>query len=889
MERTEARRQGAKQAKQKKQDRRLFKQQAQKLFDLIDKYGQRPLRLHVWSDDFASNSSGVPKLDPDDGGGEKEVEKESDAKKKKGRQRKYLSPSEAPKKVHPRSKEAASPMHHDDNEQVPLCSMARFFLDKVVQTPKKGGSNIHDQEVEPLKTLASVVKEMTVLKKTMTAAKVAIHGDATETSPDTMELLNYSYVEASEIQQSEETYASLSDSLIQQLNQNEVNLGKIVYVAADDKLIFDRYRDGVFMNERDMLMALGGHDELGRRRISVGSESEAQETLHKLPGSILELTLSFLPDSAVAACVCVCKHWNNEIGRASPNLWQQLLARRKWPLPRDQSVFAVRKMFIDHYTTVRNVNAIRLAMTALTTRRVQPEIEMCYQDFSSRKQAPSEGNECVAIQIWSETRMLVAYGMDCSLRLFEAAPKLSQEKLCKEIVYQRLDPYKNTKRRRCTLLDMALDDECIGSLCQVKNDGKTQHILIVVNREEFLLCDSSAQMDKGGQPEELDLNIIDISEATINYVLTSETADHRQLQLLDFIQDGGELTDIEVLASERMVSCGSGRFMVEVSISIPLRDDADDDNDDNGDDSMRLIERKLVLFSASVGAIVWVGDGCYPSSTILPRDRPMTLVGHRTILPGDYRPTCTFVVASPESPSLLVGSIDPSGTVKNPSLLSGSSIVPNKMLTDEWQLVPVRHRLVVLGNDYAIAADQLEKAIGEGVFEKKTVISFLPLHQQDEGLGYRSMELSSMIVLRMVMFGEDHLCLVCREFGDFIQVDAADGVQRMTMAPQTTCIMIIHIPSCHEIYRADAGMEQVVNTSLPAPILSSNTNISTIGCALGWSGVSITGDDVRRAHVSNEKGEQAKEKNKKKKKASKPGDAKGRKKDGFARGMSSRG
>jgi hypothetical protein len=882
VERTEARRQEAKQAKQKKQDRRLFKQQAQRLFDIIDKHGHRPLRLHVWSDVVTSSSG--PNLGSDDEGG-----KDADGKKKKGRHRSNSSAGETPKKAHPRSKETAPPMHLDDDDEAPLSCMSYFFHARCTgNSQKKSGGCMYEHCVEPLKTLASLVKDETARSDAMNAALASMREDALEMSPNAMELLNYKCIETTELPFGAEdaSAASMSEDLVQKLNQNDTNLANLVYVVAGDKLIFDRHRDGVFMNERDMLLALGGHDDLGRRRISVGSESEAHGTLHKLPGSILEHTLLFLPDSAVAICSLVCKDWNNEIGKASPHLWQQLLGRKKWPFPldRDQNLEAVRKMFIDHYTARRDVDAIRLALIALASRKIQLEHEMCYQDFSTRKQAPAQGNDCVSVQVWSANRVLVGYRADCSLRLFEAIPKSSKEKFCKELVYQRLDPYKNTKRRRCTLLDTVLDDESIGSLCKVSNDGKPQHLLIVVSREEFLLGENSALMDKGAQPEEMDLHVIDIGEAMINYVLTSDTADHRQLQLLDFLQDRGEIEEVEVLASEKIIACGSGRFMVEVSISIPSHDGMDGEDNEN---ALRLIDRKLVLFSAALGAIVWVGESCYPMAGIPTREHPITLVGVRRTLAGDYRSTCNFLVASAVSPSLSVGSVDPVGTVITPSLLSDSLVVWNVALTEGWALVPVPHRLVLISVEYAIAADQLEKDMGGGIFERKSIVSFYPLYQQDCTLPYHSIELARIAVLRMVLLGEEHLCLACREYGDFVHVDAAGGVEQMTMVPQTVCMIVIHVPTRHEIYRTDAGFS--TNDDFTAPIFASSHNNSTIGCALNWSGISITGDDVRHMKVSNAKPEQAKETRKKKKASKAVANAKGRKKDGFARGMSSRG
>jgi hypothetical protein len=512
---------------------------------------------------------------------------------------------------------------------------------------------------------------------------------------------------------------------------------------------------------------------------------------------------------------------------------------------------------------------------------------MCYQDFSTRQQAPAEPNACISVQIWSPNRILAAYSQDCSVRLFEAVPKAGDEKLCKELVCQWFDPYRKTKRRRCTLLSMVLDDDCIGALCHVNADGEDAEadILVLVDREDFLLGDSSAVLKKGGQTEELELNLIDVGEATINYLLSSDIVDHRLLQLLDFLQDGGDVRDIEILASRTMVACGNGRFMVEVCISIPA-----DDEDEEDERSMRLIDRKLVLFSEKAGAIVWIGNSGNPLAEPQPRGIEASLTELRWILPGDYNPTSHVLIASSLSPDLWLVTIEPSGSVKPPILVEGSIPVGNDTRRDGWMMCTKPQRHILLTERCVIAVDLLQKDAAGGIFERKSVLSFYPLRQTDDSSGpsYHVMELHRIEILRMINLQDTHIGLVCREYEDFIQVEVNEDI-RMSVLPQSVCFIIVHIPSKTEIYRTAVGcIDRFEEDLSDVPVLSMY-NTTTIGCALDWRGVSISGDDVRHLDLSCLKTEASQPNSAKKKKKKQGGTAKGRRKDGFARGMSLRG
>jgi hypothetical protein len=107
----------------------------------------------------------------------------------------------------------------------------------------------------------------------------------------------------------------------------------------------------------------------------------------------------------------------------------------------------------------------------------------------------------------------------------------------------------------------------------------------------------------------------------LNYLLSFEEADHRLLRLYDFLTDGGDVSEVEILASHSIKACGYGRFLVEVSISIPSLEL------DEEEDIMILLDRKVILFSATAEAIVWMGES-NPTDT-LPCHEDMNMVSYR--------------------------------------------------------------------------------------------------------------------------------------------------------------------------------------------------------------------------------------------------------------------
>lgn len=892
VESADARRRDAKQRKQRTEDKRQYKTYAAELLQLIDRHGQRPLHIDLWTDCIAADSP--PLLDVVDEGNKGSASKrrirtvsiedeEMALAGRKGRGRSN-SMSEKKKKVHPRSKEV---IDTEDREDVPLLCRSHFFTAKCEDASRKKSACRYIHYSAPYKTLAQVLnanKASDHIKQELDFSEEASSLSEDVARASESGAMDMVYHVPIDLTGKDDPQLPLVDELTEALSQRNIPIASLVYATINQTLVFDRSRDGVLVGDREFLFAaVGGDAALGNRRISVGSEGSGSvdERLFDLPGSVLEHMLTFLPDGAVASASQVCRAWHHEIGQNSPNLWRHMLTRRDWPLPTavsdegQQVIF--RDMFLAHYTALRDVKAMKAALGAISTKRSVKEIEMCYQDFSRRKYAPMEPNCCVSVQVWSPNRILAAYSSDCSLRLFETESKGGGEMICRELVYQRIDPYRNTKRRSCHLVSMGVDEESVGCLCHVSADGieAEAYILVVMRRDDFLLGESAAADSSRAVSEDAHLNVIDIGEAVLNFLLSSDVVDHRLLYLMDFLADGGEIGEVEVLVSQTMAVCGYGRFMVEVCISIPpLHPEATDDA------PMHLLDRKLVLFSANAGAIVWMGDSNDLARPLRPRREDMILsYQRRPNQPGGSRSTCDLLVASSTSPSLMVGAIEASGEVHVTQLIEASDLVRNEIVDEEWTMTTSSHRATVLTASDVVAADVLERVVDNQVLERRSVLSFYPRYPASGASSYTILNVAGdMEAVRLVNLRDSHIVLIARE-----RRSNASGDKVLSI-----CGVVIHVPSRHEIGRM-ALLDGISEDEADIPVMSV-INDGTIGVGLSWKGVVMTGSDCRavgdsQSIIVDAVGTTPKSAKKKKKGKAK----KTSKKDGFARGMSLRG
>jgi hypothetical protein len=884
VELNETRRHHAKQKKQRSEDKRLYKGMVIKLMGLLDRHrdslrkvkikgrdGPHRRILHIWTDSLANDSSQPDSLPADDetttGKGRKprsesiEID-EANGKKGKG----------SKKKVHPRSHEAAavdtteSVSKYDD---LVLCK-PHFFAGKCRQHqgPKGAGCRRMHYTMSQYKTLYTICCSDKNDKLATDKVSLAEQAVPLEEDPHAMEMIYYSSHilvnsddkddddddngEEGDEKGNKET--AISDALNEALAGKGLGITSIVYAALDGVLIFDRNRNGVILSDEDFLVAAVGGKASGFRH----GGSEGDGTFDPdLPGQVLEYILTFLPDSAVSTASQVCKAWHHEIGRNSPNLWRHMLERREWPLPdvdqapeptneaNDATHRLFREAFLRHYSVLRDVSAIQSAMGGLLLKRgVDNKKEMSFQDFSTRKSAPSVPNACVSVQVWGPNRILVAYGADCSLRLFATVPKLgSDESLCRELVCQRIDPYRNTKKRTCQILSVGLDEEFVGSLCHIMADGGVYN-LVILNRDDFLQGESSG----AGDSEAANLRVIDIGEAVINYLLGLDDVDDPFLPMLNFLADGGDSGEMEVLVSPTLAACGHGRFMVEVSISVPV---SDLDDEGNGESTLQLLDRRLILFSASIGDIVWMGENQPFLLEPRPRHVDLTLTCVRRPYPGGSRSACHVAVACTNSPAIMVGEIEPTGHVQSAQLLDGPELVRSEILEEGWEISTMHSRPVIIVPSDVVASDTMFREVENRGKEFRSVISFYPRYQGADDALFSILPIpGNMEIIQMSSLRDEHVVAICREFAlsnnDPTELEDLGGqwfgANMQAVDHKAVHAVIIHVPSRREIGRVKLMDDEFDYHAVPQITV---TNDDTIGVGISWKGVIMTGSDVR--------------------------------------------
>lgn len=925
IEAADARKLAAKQRKQRRDNRGTYKAMVLELFSSLDRHDFQSTTtsvIHVWIDSAPSDSPPLLDMYSQDHAGKS---KKGGGRGKKGGRARSNSVNEEKKKAHPRSKEADSVV--EDSLNVPHVCQKHFYTGKCEDLGKKGAGCRHVHLPGRYKTLAQVVNE----KQTLSQSEQAIlkQDGGSEEKDGGVDMIYYLDIRvdgtAAASDGDDDSPLHASDLVSKKLCDESCGVASIVYVAIDNTLVFDRYREGIIVSENDLHAILHG-DERRPRSASVFSEdgddnaeNDVQGHNHiVLPAHVLEYILMFLPDEATSFMSMVCGAWHQEIGQHSPNLWRRLLVRRDWPLPDDNETQGTtvslrdvyRKYFLRHFAVLRDVEAVKQTVGAITSpsRKVVEEKEMVYEAFSARRLAPQEPNGCVAVRVWSAGQVLAAYSHDCTLRLFKAIAKTadvgSAPRACRELVCVSVDPFRKTKRRRSQLVAMALDDDVIGCLCHVMGDDqeKETYILAMTRRDDFLCAAGNSNQLGGASLEEETLHSIDVGEAVLNFLLSCDEVDHRLMRLFDFLSDGGDVSEVEVLVSQSIQACGYGRFLVEVAISIPSLDMEEEEDDD----IMILLDRKVILFSASAGAIIWMGDTCCnPTDELLPRQKDFTMASFSQVHPGDRRATCSLVFVSSASHAILSAELDVHGQLRSPSPIEASSLVRNELLENHWQMHDVHHRPAVITSTDVVVVDSLFRDMEGGKKVNKSVLSFYP--RLEPNISYATLTLEGDCeAFRMEGAHDEYVVVLCRVHTASTQADEAingidghwfadDAADDEPAISTTIEAMVVHVPSRREIHRVCLLEEEPAsfssgNYDIPVFFTPNKSGSNTFGVGLWWKGIILTGSAVREVGRDPQAfAEDTTPRSARKQKKKKRQQGKGGKKDGFARGMSLRG
>ncbi|KAI2494118.1 hypothetical protein MHU86_20431 [Fragilaria crotonensis] len=686
------------------------------------------------------------------------------------------------KKAHPRSKEP-EPVEDDANGFVSLCR-TQFYkgkCDNLKNGCKRGFFCRHAHYAKHHKTLGEV---LTLDQKDVLETAESSLTDAMLDEDDDlvggMEMMYYFPIKLDHIARDQQNPLS-GQILSQALSDMSCTNASLVYVAYENELIFDRYQTGVLVSELGVVFGgvKRGRSTSAISEISVISEASEEaddyvEAEHT-PAAVLEYILTFLPDSAVALMARVCSAWHNEIGKTSSHLWRHMLERRKWPCPLIETQSGDSEAFFKlHYQVVRDVHAIKSALCTLINPRrgYVDEVEMVYQSFSARRTAPTGSNECIAMQVWSPTVVLAAYSHDCTIRLFKTVEKApTGGRACRELISVCVDPYRKRSRRKARLVAMSLDGDTVGCLLHVLGatlDGT--YVLSTISRNDYLEAAGGDSSSVGwSELEDGVLNVTDIGEAVVNYLLSADDADHRLFRLTDFLNYGGELVDVEVLVSHSLVACGDGRFLIEASISIP---DLDGENDDDDDDefAMIMLARKLVIISSKLDAIVWMGDS-NPTLNMIPRRHDLLLSGVRHgSTGGGGGGGCSVVAVSSPSPTILLFEIDVHGQLSDLRHVQAAETVRAEMLSTNnggWELDTGRLRPIALFPNDIVAVDVFVKNRGEAsLMDFQSIISFYPRYFNDDdsdAVPYQVELFTNCNVLSMERVRDEHVLLLCEE------------------------------------------------------------------------------------------------------------------------------
>lgn len=364
----------------------------------------------------------------------------------------------------------------------------------------------------------------------------------------------------------------------------------------------------------------------------------------------------------------------------------------------------------------------------------------------------------------------------------------------------------------------------------------------------------------------------------------------------------GDISDVEVLVSQSVQACGYGRFMVEVAISIPTFQD-------DGEEWMSLVDRKLVLISASAGAIVWMG-GSVMADEPLARQREVTMASFREVRPGERRETCSIAFVSSSSPVILAAELDASGEMSSPLPIEAAPLVRRELLEGaNWQMQNSSRRPVAITPFDIVVVDSLFQDLEGGQKINKSIVSFYPRFSNDISYATLTLEGNCQADRLESIHDGEYVVVLCRVLETNSPTDEAnDGIDGQWFGvdedeavgdsnTRKTMAVIIHVPSRKEIHRACLFQEPAFATqwlSEDAPIFfTPNANGGrTIGVGLWWEGIIMTGSAVREVGAeqpllvaANDETPRSGKKQKKKKRQQ----GKGGKKDGYARGMSLRG
>ncbi len=594
------------------------------------------------------------------------------------------------------------------------------------------------------------------------------------------------------------------------------------------------------------------------------------------------------------------------MGTKSPQLWKMLLNRHNWPfgadLKNEHDLDAYRDTFISHYVAVRDIRAIARASSLLCGESIYTNaddksgLEYAMQRYKSTKGAPvfnDEEHYPAKVKVWSESvydekvgaRALAAYSHDNSLRLFEVVPRNNTPGTkCRQIACVKAIPPSVSQRGAGTYcLDcLALDEDVVACLfsCEPLQLPPAPHtfVLSIISRDDLACAGNEGLIDDDSLRE------FDIRAMILDFLLCgADEVDHLQTALHEYLSLGdGDTSHIGVEVSPSLVSCGRGYFLFLVFIDIPAGSDTDSGSDDDGSHANpSRFGHRAFLLSIKKGRIVKSIHIHYPhpftANFYFHASNPVQNL-FSTDNASSVRKLCTNVVVksadSTEDWSNFSIQISKNGAVgvQMKAVLEGRQIHPISTIFP--MPVIVTPNCIISSAEYACLVFMYDNEGGKSLSTD--------IHRIE--VGESSTEICDMFDIR-----EEYVVVILgTRQGPNDNEDAVAGEWFGLDADQTSKreAVVFHISSRQELFRC----------SFPytTPTLFHMDCIGdTVAANVAKLGFVITGGNAREVArtVLNGEGEtnQTPTKTPKAKKKRLASLASGRKKDGFARGMSMRG
>lgn len=331
----------------------------------------------------------------------------------------------------------------------------------------------------------------------------------------------------------------------------------------------------------------------------------------------------------------------------------------------------------------------------------------------------------------------------------------------------------------------------------------------------------------------------------------------------------------------------------------------DNDDDDNGL-IMEMLFRKFFIISSTVGAIIWMAD-----NTFVRRVEYFSLSSRSTEEGGRYG--CLVAAVACWSPNITLLSIDSCGDFHQPTVIYDYMFDPSQSVPLGWTSCRLMDRPIALCGSEFVKADNMSFDYGQ---RKKEYMSQLVFGSSLECVPLQK----GFLVDRLVNIRSTHVLAICKFFSSTVGNGENDGgaaeeglndiaghwfgdgqddqLPSVKVAAVSAFGILFDLQSRKEIYRICLVDDlRVVSYNLALddyvlPLLVAESG-GTVAASVWWSGICMTGEDVRESSFPNNVTTDAMAVDPKtinvKKTKKKKGVKKNNKKDGFARGMSLRG